>query len=170
MNRFKREAFVKEFPFLNELGQKLDYCDLDYCEEISVGRVDTALLNSIPKQSQAVGSLVGVDSGDQVFLLAKDGGLIGKVAPDWKYYSNYAHEDGDSGKGESVLEAIYRLDCAESLRYVVWIRYGYHIRNHYSGPQWQVKIYKPAKSDILTSLLAQAQQIASDQVEAECNF
>lgn len=163
MNRFKMEAFAREFPVLRELGR-----DFDDCTDVKAKRTDANLLARTPSHTEHIGSLVGIDEGDEVFLFDSDGSEIGKVRPFYTFGSNYAYQDGWTKVGESVLEAICKLHNAaqRTVSLVVWVEFGLGTVDHYSTREWSVTIYKPAHGFTLADALREAIQKAEMQVAA----
>ena len=78
MDRFRIQAFFEEFSFLT-IGDKPIVSDVAKVEVVGVSRIDKDFLEKIPRCDGATGSLVGIDSSEQIYLLDRDGGLLLKV-------------------------------------------------------------------------------------------
>lgn len=168
MNRFKFHAFLEEFSFLKELVGDTDPVEID---GISVKRMDGNLFFRIPQYEGATGSLVGIDNGDAVHFILKDGGILEKVVKTAGFCRhNEAHTDDEDWSGETILEAIEKHDISDSLAYIVWEEYGYEIRNHYSEGGLRFSIYKPPKGKRVQDYLEEARKKAIQEVKAESNF
>ena len=162
MNHFKRKAFYQEFPFLTAIER-----EPEACEQIVVGRVNLDLLHRRPIRCKIVSAGANIAEGDEVWLLAGCGQLLGQVRAEYDWRGPH---DTRRSPGETVLEAIDRLDVVEQLCYVVWVEYGYQIVNHCSGPAWRVTIYKPARQIRIAEVVARALAMAQKKVAAETDF
>jgi hypothetical protein len=166
MNRFKYEAFLDEFPFLESLALG---CAI--CKKISVKRVTRELLQKVPHYSGATGSLVGIDDSEVVHFILNDGTIIrDAVAQSGDVVHNEAHTDNEYWEGETILEALYRQEVSPMLAYIVIVHSGYIIQDHRSQPDWCATIYKPARDIDLGDLITQERDSALQQVKAEANF
>ena len=177
MNRFRLQVFLKEFPFLKDLVNKGEEVD-----SIQVKRMDKNLFGIRPTYHGATGSLVGIDEGEIVHFLVKSQGItmgirgeLLEMLRDCVRNSGYvthneAYRDNESWDGETILEAIDRLDCAENLRIIILEEYGDNIRDHYSIGGLRFTIYKPAKGVSVKQLLVETKSKAQEEVQAESNF
>lgn len=168
MNPMKFDAFLAEFPFLNEVftAHGLEAQD---CDGLTVKRLTPELLNSIPCVGGATGSLVGIEDGEYIAIVTPETVMVDVVRQSVDWIHNEAYTDNESWTGESVLEAIYRMQ-AENLTHVVVVESGYNVVNHYSQNDWEATIYKPSKEFTVRDLIAQAVEKAQAQVKAESEF
>lgn len=121
MNRFKLEAFKQEFPFLNEIleGEPTD---------IKIKRADENLLKATPEEYYWDGSKGYTRSKESVHFVLEDGTILKDIVePSYESGSNYAHSQTRRHEGETILEAIYRLQrgnnlVPDAIRYIVWIK------------------------------------------------
>ena len=121
MNRFKFEAFKKEFPFLREILGDVSPLEID---EIKIKRADENLLTYIPCDSSHVGSLGRTKSEVKIHFVLNNGEIIQEaVIPEKSYSSNYSGDTPFEKEGETVLEAIDRHGVAESLAFIVAEKY-----------------------------------------------
>jgi len=165
MDRFRYNAFLREFPFLTDLIGDLDPLD---CESIAIKRVDEEVLHKTPFRGITVGSCVDVRDVENVFIITSDGAH--KVQAEEYGYSNYAHEGPWHYNGESILEAIDRLGVEDSVTHVAVIHSGYNVRDHCSTADWCCTVYKPARNLDLPALIERETERVRAQVQAEANF
>ena len=120
MNSFDHKRFFKEFPFLHTLGRKPEHC-----ENIVVQRSSPELLHYTPEQCKIVGPQVDFAEGDEVVLFSQAGQPLGQVRAT---VTQRCQQQGEAPLrlGESILEAIYRLNLIHLVHYVVWVEYGQH--------------------------------------------
>lgn len=172
MNRIKFNAYLKEFPFLEECNIRWNHQrESINCDEIKISRIGRELLDYTPSYNGATGSLVGIDDGERFDFILKDGQIIkDAVAASGHVTHNEAHTDDEHLTGETVLEAIDREDVAENLEFIVKVCYGYNIRDHYSLSNYSMTVYKAAKDFSLADAIAAANKEALSQVKAEANF
>ncbi|MHA1216264.1 MAG: hypothetical protein ACTSPX_02920 [Candidatus Thorarchaeota archaeon] len=168
MDRFKYQAFLEEFPFLTEIIGEGDPLD---CEGITVKRIDNELLKKVPRRSIATGSCVGIDDREVVsFILADSTILENAVRDGGSAIHNEAHTDNEYWDGETILEAIDRHNVGDNLSYIVVVREGYNVRDHYSEPSWCCTVYKPGRNINLAEVIAEEKAKALEMVRAEANF
>ncbi|MCM8900633.1 hypothetical protein KVG29_05240 [Caldicoprobacter algeriensis] len=168
MNRFKLEAFKQEFPFLNEIleGEPTD---------IKIKRADENLLKATPEEYYWDGSKGYTKTKEAVYFILKDGTILqDAVKPSYESGSNYAHSQHRYDEGETVLEAIYRLQqqfSADDIQYIVWVRD--HLSD-WDGSEYEdyyyVTIYKTPKGTSYSDIIHKAEQEALQQVKAEADF
>jgi len=168
MNRFKYDAFLREFPFLEDIFDGFQCSD---CDSIGIERIDSNLLNYVPSEKLATGSLVGIRDIERVdFVLRSWDVVICAVRPSGSAVHNEAHCDNESWSGESVLEAIYRRGLDQEIEYIIKVESGYKVRDHHSLANWCATIYKPASGDLISDLLAEARDAAAAEVAAALEF
>lgn len=168
MNRFKFEAFLKEFPFLKELVGDTDPTKID---GISVKRMDENLFSRTPFYEGATGSLVGIAQGEQVHFVLTDSILMKDAVKNGGACThNEAYQDDESWKGETILEAIEKHNLGEKLAYIVWEKYGYEIQDHYSVGGLNFTIHKPPKGKTVLEYLEAARKKAIEEIKAGSDF
>lgn len=167
MNRFKFQAFYEEFPFLTECNQKGPH----HCDGIEIKRATLTLMSYVPAYSGATGSLVSIDYGERFDFILSDGSVIIDAVKDGGHCRhNEAHTDDESWSGETILEAIDRHKVANTLSFIVKTEYGYRIRDHRSGPEYGIAIFKPSREFTWGKLTKDAKQKALTEVQAEAKF
>lgn len=166
MNRFKYDAMVNEFPFIEELvaGDVVD------CVHIKIARADENLLNMTPRVDSSIGSLVGIEDRQDIHFVTVNGITPRAVEQDDDLYSNYAHDDGHHYPGETILEGIHRHEVADVLEYVVVVHSGYEVENHHSTRAWNMTICKTPKGTTFAAEIAKAETKALAEVQAEAAF
>jgi len=165
LNNFKRKALCQEFPFL--AGKELSAL-LDKAEELTIKKIDSQLLNSVPQHYARDGSVVGISRGWDVNFVLTDGSVItDAVCQDGEEGSNYAHSDTCYRTGETVLHAIDRHGV--EVNFIVVRHYGIHTEDHYSFGS-RLTVFKPAKGIEISELVEAAYEAASIEVAAESNF
>lgn len=230
LDRFKKKALIKEFPFLGPFftGSKGEYrytCECGWSgnwevdekfkcpgcsnsaessrygitsnapsyereqirpeikgrnyEEVTVKKVDSNLLKTIPTQYIWVGSVVSISQGEMVHFIYTNSTFrieYNAVETDYTSGSNYAHDDTYYSDGETVIEAINRLietkPChfPNKLRYIVVEHYGIHTTDHHSHGR-KLVIYKATKAaGTIAAVIKEMQASAANQVAAESNF
>lgn len=171
MNRFKVEGYVKEFPFLKEISKKIkgeEYTDIDF---IKIARIDENLLNKVPYYSGATGSCVGIDEGEGIYFVLSDGKIISNaVKQSGDITHNEAHADNEYWEGETILEAIYRHNITDNLKYIIVKHYGYIIRNHYTEGGLSFIIYKIGKNEMIQDFINTIKEKEFAKIQAEANF
>ena len=123
MNRFEKKAMLKKYPFLKDCVPH-GITITDDVNTIFVEKGDISFLSKIPETHYYDGSL-GVTRSDEIisFVLPNGSVKYNVVKQKGSWGSNYAHESSEEWKGESILEAVDRLQAFP--RYVV-IFYDYH--------------------------------------------
>lgn len=163
ISQMKYNAFCKEFPFLHHVA--LD----GVCDSIKVKRMTPDFLNSTPRIDGGTGSLVSIEDGEYITIVTPSGVQVNAVKQSESWIHNEAYTDNESWQGESILDALYRLQ-AEDCTFIVKVSGGYNINDHCSRDNWQATIYKPAKDITIGELIAQAVARAEAQVKAEAAF
>lgn len=174
MDRFKIQAFLRQFPFLCTM--KLD--DARYgsdeftnlspnnAEEVKVSRISPEFLHTRAWFKGATGSSVDIDDSERIFLLGKDGTILLEVEQSCDIVHNSAHEDDQLEERETVGEALLRLKNPDDVVYAVSIHTGYEIRNHHSVGGSSLTLYKAPKGFTLRGWVEEQERRAMAQVEA----
>ena len=173
MNRMKFNAYLKEFPFLEQCNTRWEDLAGDpiNCDAIKVARISQELLDYTPRYDGATGALVSIDNGERFDFILRDGRVIrDAVRASGDVVHNEAHTDDESYDGETLLEAIDRKGVIGTLKYVVKMSYGYNIRDHHSQGNYTMTVYKEAKDFSLADAIAAANEDALAQVRGEANF
>lgn len=162
MNRFKINAFFKEFPFLASLVG-----DVSWVEEVRVSRIDHNFLEYVPKYEGATGSLVGIEDSERIYLLSKEGKILAEPRQSLDISHNEAHTDDEEEEGETVGEALAYLEDPNAVTYAVSIHTGYRIRDHHSVGGFSVVVYKPPKRFTLKEWVEEQERRAKEILDAE---
>ena len=166
MNRFKLQAYMQEFPFLQDLvGDEIP-------DSVRVKRADENLLKVIPRYSCHDGSMGITELDKKVHFILQDGTIIkNAVEQSGHTSSNYAHSQERSWDGETVLEAIDRHGVAESLAFIVIEHY---YLNDWEGCQYEKEhkftVYKTPKGTSFGAEIEKARAQALAEVRAEADF
>ena len=162
MNRFKFEAFKQEFPALQSLllNRNQQPREARHCDSIQVKRLDRNCLYSTPIYNSWDGSMVSISKKETVSFVLADGSLI----------QDAVYQAGQNNEGETILEAIQRHEIANKISLVIVVSTGFVVREHYSEPNYSVVIYKAAKGECLTKLIAENAALNAAEVRAEANF
>jgi hypothetical protein len=166
MNRFKLQAYMKEFPFLQDLiGDEIP-------DSVRIKRADENLLKVVPLYHCHDGSMGITELSENVHFIFKDGTFI-KNAVEQKghTFSSYAHSQERSWDGETVLEAIDRHGVAESLAFIVVEKY---YLDDWSGQEctkeYSFTIYKTPKNTTFGAEIEKVRAQALAEVRAEADF
>jgi len=166
MNRFKLQAYCKEFPFLEDIiGDEIP-------DSIRVKRVDENLLRVTPQYYYHDGSLGVTEDEERVHFIIADGSILyDAVNQSGHTSSNYAHTQTKEWEGETVLEAIDRHGVAESLAFIVIEHY---YLNDWEGCQYEKEhkftVYKTPKGTSFGAEIEKARAQALAEVRAEADF
>ncbi len=169
MNRFRMEAFMKEFPALQKFVER-EKLDLDELRDIRVSRLDEVFLSSRPFIRRVTGSLVDIFEGNKVFLVTRGEEFL-EVEGDYSFRSNYAHEEPYDKEGHTVLEDIDEVGV-ENLNPnlpIIELEVGLETVNHHSRG-FKIILWKPSKRISLTDLIKTAKEKALAEVKAEAEF
>jgi hypothetical protein len=162
MNRFKINAFFKEFPFLTTLVE-----DANGVEEVKVARIDRDFLGKVPQYRGATGSLVGIGDSERIFLLNEKGEVLAEPRQALDITHNEAYEDDEKEEGETVGETLTSLEDPNTIAYAVCIYVGYRIRNHHSVGGYSVVVYKPPKGFTLKEWVEDQESRAKAMLDAQ---
>jgi hypothetical protein len=148
MNKFKFEAFLSKFPFLREiLGEEFTALEVDY---IGVRRADENFLARVPREADW--------KQEETHFYCNNGTLL----------KNAIVRQGSDGQGETVLEALSRLNNPDDVKYIIWGSTDYPFcaeeRCYY------ITIYKPPKEVKFSDLIRQAQEKALAKVKKEIDL
>ena len=166
MNRFKLQAYCKEFPFLEDIiGDFIP-------DSIRVKRVDENLLRVTPQYYYHDGSLGVTEDEERVHFIIADGSILyDAVNQSGHTSSNYAHTQTKEWEGETVLEAIDRHGVADKLQYIV---VEYYDLDDWSGGEYKreytLTIYKTPKNTTFGAEIEKARAQALAEVRAEADF
>mgnify|MGYP000197216872 CR=1 FL=1 len=166
MNRFKLQAYCKEFPFLQDLiGDEIP-------DSVRVKRADENLLKVVPRYSCHDGSMGITELSEKVHFILDDGTFIkDAVNQSGHTSSNYAHSRTKEWEGEAVLEAIYRHGVADKLQYIVVEQY---YLDDWEGDEYEREyaftIYKTPKGISFGAEIEKAMAQALAEVRAEADF
>ena len=166
MNRFKLQAYQKEFPFLqNLIGDEIP-------DSIRVKRVDENLLRVTPQYYYHDGSLGVTEDDEKVHFIFADGSILyDAVNQSGHTSSNYAHTQTREWRGETVLEAIDRHGVADQLQYIVQEVFDL---DDWSGGEYKKEhnftIYKTPKGTSFGAEIEKARAQALAEVRAEADF
>ena len=166
MNRFKYEAFLEEFPFLDKIMVEHKFRPENLTGKgISIKRADDLLLSSTPLDS-GYDCCQGQRWRLTYFHFIATEVLLRAVFREvnWKYADT--HTPDENREGESVLEAIFRHNIAPSLKFIVGV--------HRSGCDFddtpesnEITIYKTPKDVTYSDLIKEAQTSAIGDVKVE---
>jgi hypothetical protein len=166
MNRFKYQAYVQEFPFLQDIiGDEIP-------DSVRVKRADENLLKVVPQYYYHDGSLGVTEMDEKVHFILADGSILhDAVKQSGHTSSNYAHSQERSWDGETVLEAVNRHGVAESLAFIVVEHY---YLDDWSGGEYKREynftIYKTPKNTTFGAEIEKARAQALAEVRAEADF
>ena len=173
MNRFKYQAYVQEFPFLQDIiGDEIP-------DSVRVKRADENLLKITPKYYYHNGSMGVTKMDERIHFVLADGSIIhDAVKQSGHTSSNYAHTRTQTWEGETVLEAIdaivsicLRHGVAESLAYIVVEKY---YLDDWEGQEYTkeytVTVYKTPKNTTFGAEIEKARAQALAEVRAEADF
>ncbi len=166
MNRFKLQAYMKEFPFLQDIiGDEIP-------DSVRIKRADENLLKVVPQYSYHDGSMGITELSEKVHFVLQDGSILhDAVEQNGHTSSNYAHSQDQYWDGETVLEAIDRYGVADKLQYIV-VEYYYF--DDWSGQEYEKEhsftIYKTPKDTTFGAEVKKARAYALAEVRAEADF
>ncbi len=171
MNKFKTQAFFREFPFLTKEQQTNDISfvlcpNVDEVEEVFVSRIDKDFLKRVPQYSGATGSLVGIDDEESICLLDKNGDFLTSVKQGGDCIHNEGHTDDEHWDGETVGEALLQTN-PEEVHYAVLIHTGYEIQDHHSVGGYSMTLYKPPKGFSLPEWVKEQEKRAEELIKAQ---
>ncbi len=166
MNRFKYQAYVQEFPFLQDLVGD------DIPDSVRIKRADENLLKVIPEYYCYDGSMGITEMDEKVHFILNDGTFIkDAVKQSGHTSSNYAHSQTEIWDGETVLEAIDRHGVADKIQFIVVE--SYYLDDWEGGEreeEYAVIIYKTPKGTTFGAEIEKARAQALAEVRAEADF
>ena len=169
MNRFKYEAFLEEFPFLDEIMAEHRFQSENLTGKgIVVKRADDRLLSLTPLdsgydccQGQRWNRTAVHFITTEILLHA----VFRQV--NWQYADQ--HTSDFKKEGETILEAIFRHNVAPTLKLIIGV--------HRSGCDFgdtpetnEITIYKTPKDVTYDDLIKEAQTSAISDIKAEVEF
>jgi hypothetical protein len=166
MNSFKYQAYLQEFPFLQDLiGDEIP-------DSVRVKRADENLLKFIPTNSLHVGSLGRTEVNEKIHLILSNGKVLyNTVVRREEYNSNYSGDTHYFEGGETVLEAIDRHGVAESLAFIV---VEYYYLDDWEGKEYTKEytftVYKTPKDTTFGAEIKKARACALAEVRVEADF
>lgn len=164
MNKFQRNAYFNEFPFLTEGDEPIVPNHLTV-EEFKVNRITKELLSIVPLYDGATGCVVGIEDSKKIFLLDKEGKVLSEVQQAVSITHNEAHTDDEEYDGETVGEALLGLN-PDDVHYIVTVHTGYKINDHYSVGGYSVIVSKLPKGFTLAGWLEEEENRAKKMVSA----
>jgi hypothetical protein len=166
VNRFKLQAYCKEFPFLGEIiGNEIP-------DSIRIKRADENLLKVIPCYSRHDGSMGKTKNMERVHFVIQDGTIIEDAVLHREEFSSiYAGYSPYSIDGETVLEAIDRHGVSENLAFIVIEKYYLDDwEDHEYTEEYSFSIYKPPKNTTFGAEIKKARAQALAEVRVEADF
>ena len=166
MNIFKLETLLKEYPFLRSTRRSSldELLGKSVLGNVSVKELDDETLNFVPTYHYWDGSLGVTDNSQVVDIILDDAELKNVVRQKGQSGSNYAHSSVTESEGETILEGIYRGKIEpEKIKFVVV--YDDNYSNWESSNNYDylnVTIYKVTKSQIITSAIKRAKELAEE--------
>ncbi|NQT22791.1 MAG: hypothetical protein HQ579_05045 [Candidatus Omnitrophica bacterium] len=176
MNRYKVQAFFKEFPFLAPVLELVEeggdhgpqtVLSPEYVEEVKVSRIDRGFLEVIPKRDGATGSLVGIRNHESILLFDEKGEVIKEVMQAIDIIHNEAYREDEKEEGETVGEALAEIEDPNTVAYAVCIHTGYRIRDHHSVGGYSITLYKPPKGFTLKEWVEEQERRAKEMLDAQ---
>lgn len=164
MNKFKFEAYLQEFPFLRELynGNHLGV------DDIRVKRADENLLARVPTNSGYASAAGKRELNQSVTFVLADGTIIKDVVTqtyDWSWGSG----EWEKHTGESILEALSRVENPDDVKFIVWVETNYENFDAVVD-EMSITVYKTPKGTTFGELIEKARTEALKQVRAEADF
>lgn len=176
MNKFKWDAYKKEFPFLEGMDCLKDM-DVKRLSRVSVKRLDRDVLARTPQSYYHDGSLGKSENFKTARFIIGGAVYELRAAPRSEWKSNYAHSQRVESPGETILEAIGRLVdeggamAVSGLTHIVWVEFDY---SNWEGgtflEKWEIEIFKLPRNELISAVLADANEQAAREVRAEANF
>lgn len=163
MDRFQIEAVLREFPFLGPLVKS------ESVEEIKVSRISPELLDFTPKHRGATGICVNIDEREMVYLLDAQGAFVLEVKSEVNIRHNEANDRNEpleSREGETVGEALLRIEDPDTVVWAIKIHKGHHIEEHRSVGGYTVTVYKAPRGFTLKGWIEEQLQRARAGVKA----
>lgn len=166
MNRFKLQAYQKEFPFLqNLIGNEIP-------DSVRIKRTDGNLLKVVPRYYYHDGSMGLSEMDERIHFVLTDGSILyNAVSQSGHTSSNYAHTQTKEWEGETVLESVDRYGISDKLQFIIveiitlddWSGQEY-IKEH------SFCIYKTPKGTSFGEEIRKAKAQALAEVRVEADF
>ena len=166
---FKKEAIAKEFPFVQDVLDKIG-TDLNKIDRIEVKRLDRSFLFSVPSDELFDGSLGSDGDTDRLFGVweKREGWQVAEIGltPYYRRRSNYAYSSPEERDGDTYLSAIY--GGAEDALFFVHFNESWDTwQGHESYYDKTITILKPPKGFTVWDCIAEAQRAAAAEVVKE---
>ena len=161
MRQFKLEAYKKYFPFIPE----------DFQGDVIVKTLDEDILIQSFEDRYWDGSLGSDEDIFKIDFIFEDGEIIKNAVKMGEYSgSNYAHSSTVDVKGETIAEAIDRLNIANKLQYIAVYNKGYSNWEGSPVERWDnLTIYSlPPEvniGDIIIKLKKEAEEKVKKEIE-----
>jgi len=171
MELMRYRSYREEFPFLPSEEDFQDPLQMVRdLRSILIKKIDLNLLDHIPCIDSASGSLIGIYDEEWIDFILEDGTILQDAV-----LQNYQHYDAGRGdapskEGESILSAIYRLNIADKVKFIVSYRKGYEIIDHHSTDAWEVAIYKLPKNLSLSEIISERKEKIKSEIKAQSDF
>ena len=166
------EVVWKEFPSLKEIVER----DLEDSVQTSwmksyfnVRRIDKNLLTKVPTEFYWTGSMVQIEEWEKVHFVLGDKVEYFAVQPAGESGSNYAYSSHDCWSGESIVNALDRLNIKTLPFIVVTTRSYDSVEGQEEINEYKVTVYK-AREDtpaLIKKLIARERFRAMVKVERE---
>jgi hypothetical protein len=163
VNKFQIEAVLREFPFLTA-GDQLPV-DQERIEEITVSRVTNDLLEIVPFLERIETALVDIRESKRIFLLDSAGKVLTEVRNARHEKSTLGRHVEESKPGETVGEALLRVN-ADEVVFVIVVHTGHRIESNRSQGGYTVTVYKPPRGFTLKEWLDERYRRAEALVKA----
>ncbi len=157
MNRFRYEAFLKDFPFLREILGLPEINKLDYASVTSmkVKRIDEHLLNRRLNECESS----ALSFWQRLWVIMPDGSV--KKVP---VRANIAN----SVQGESIIEAMVGF---EEVTHLIFLE----LEDYVWDPEtvqyaFQVVVYRASRETSIAGEIEKARRIALAQIRQEADF
>jgi len=173
MNKFKKIAIGKEFPFLTQIAGELEK-ELDDFTDIKIARVDRPFLFSVPKDDSWDGSCGESYEYHRLFGVwpLNEGGYQVReidLTPSRNIGSNYAYSQRISEEGDTYLSSLLGgLDDAAF--YVLYHRDYSDWQGNQSVDMRTLTVLKPPKGFTILDCIEEALRDAEREVTMDCDL
>ena len=172
MNRFRFEAFCKEFPGMVRVLEQSHEGKFNYytrVDAIKVTRVDENFLKRVINESYHNGSLGMSEGWAELWAVMPNKEAV--LVPTQNQYhrgSNYAHSQSEDRDGEPIIEAMVGL--GEAGYFVLLVRNYSSWEGQQMEDDFQVAICKPSKTSSIAQEIIKARRQAHIEVITESTF